>query len=112
MTIVRRLAWVTLAFVSLIAICPDFFATYSPTRQYRDLPYASPGSYRGASLEWFVKGEPYRVLGIIPATRRLIGSPEPGRFFLLGSDGFGRDWDSRLWPGASGSLLVAPPALS
>jgi len=112
MKALRILAWSTLVLVSLIAICPDFFATYSPTRQYRDLPYASPGLYRGASLEWFVRGEPYRVLGIMPASRRLIGSPEPGRVFLLGSDEFGRDWYSRLCHGASVSLLVAPLAAS
>lgn len=112
MKVVRRLAWVALALVSLIAICPDFFATYSPTRQYRDLPYASPGLYRGASLEWFVQGEPYRVFGMIPASRRLIGAREPGRVFLLGSDEFGRDWYSRLCHGASVSLLVAPVAAS
>ena len=104
----RILAWCALALVSLIAICPGFFATYSPTRQYRDLPYAAPGFYKGASLHWFVEGEPYRVLGFIPASRRLIGSPEPGRLFLLGSDEFGRDWYSRLCYGASVSLLIAP----
>lgn len=108
MKAVRFAAWVALALISVIAICPDFFATYSPTRQYRDLPYAAPGFYKGASLNWFVKGEPYRVLGIIPASRRLIGSPEPGRVFLLGSDEFGRDWYSRLCHGASISLLIAP----
>jgi peptide/nickel transport system permease protein len=110
MKVVRLLAWCALAFVTLIAICPDFFATYSPTRQYRDLPYAAPGFYNGASLNWFVQGEPYRVLGVIPASRRLVGSPEPGRVFLLGSDEFGRDWYSRLCYGASVSLLVAPLA--
>jgi peptide/nickel transport system permease protein len=93
-----------------MAICPDFFATYSPTRQYRDLPYAPSGFYKGASLNWLVEGEPYRVFGIIPASRRLIGSPEPGRLFLLGSDEFGRDWYSRLCHGASVSLMVAPLA--
>lgn len=108
MKAVRVAAWVTLALIGFVAICPDFFATYSPTRQYRDLPYAAPGFYKGASLSWFVKGEPYRVLGIIPASRRLIGTPEPGRVFLLGSDEFGRDWYSRLCHGASISLLIAP----
>jgi len=107
---IRFAAWVALAFIGLVAICPDFFATYPPTRQYRNLPYAAPGFYNGASLHWFVSGEPYYFLGIIPASRRLIGSPEPGRIFLLGSDEFGRDWYSRLCHGASISLLVAPLA--
>lgn len=108
MRVVRALAWTALAVIAAVAICPDFFATYSPTRQYRDYPYASPGSYQGGSLQWFVSGEPYRVLGVIPASYRLLGSTDPGQVFLLGSDEFGRDWYSRLCHGASISLLVAP----
>jgi peptide/nickel transport system permease protein len=110
MKIARSLAWVALALVIAVAVCPDFFAMYSPTRQYRDFPYASPGSYQGGSLRWFVSGEPYRVLGVFPASHRLMGSADPGRVFLLGSDEFGRDWYSRLCHGASISLLIAPVA--
>jgi peptide/nickel transport system permease protein len=108
MRVARALAWTALALVTAVAICPDFFATYSPTRQYRDFPYASPGSYQGGSLKWFVSGEPYRVLGVIPASHRLLASADPGRVFVLGSDEFGRDWYSRLCYAASISLLVAP----
>ena len=43
----RRLAWGLLAAVYLVALFPDFFSPHSPTRQYRDLPYAPPGRYHG-----------------------------------------------------------------
>ena len=106
----RIAAWALLACACVIAIFPDFFSPYSPSHQYRDFPYASPGRYQGASVQWLVRGEPYRWLGVMPASIRLFGSPEPGRLFLLGTDEFGRDWFSRLCHGASVSLLLAPLA--
>src|SRR5205814_604404 len=57
-----------------------------------------------------VHGEPYRWLGMVPASVRLLGTAEPGRILLLGSDEFGRDWYSRLCHGASVSLFLAPAA--
>ncbi|PYR38431.1 MAG: hypothetical protein DMF89_09380 [Acidobacteria bacterium] len=110
MKIVRVSAWTLLVAFCLMALCPDFFAPYSPTRQFRDLPYAAPGLYDGARLTWFPEGEPYNVLGLAPSTRHLFGATEPGRIFLLGTDEFGRDWYSRLCHGASVSLFVAPLA--
>ncbi|MBZ5556535.1 MAG: ABC transporter permease [Acidobacteriia bacterium] len=107
---VRLAAWIFLAFIGVIAILPDFFSPYSPSHQYRDFPYAPPGRYHGASVHWFVHGEPYRWLGLVPASVRLFGSPEPGRLFVLGTDEFGRDAFSRLCHGASVSLLLAPMA--
>ena len=95
---------------AVVAIFPHFCSPYSPSRQFRDLPYAAPGRYHGASVQWLVPGEPYRWLGVVPASLRLFGSPEPGRVLLLGSDEFGRDWYSRLCHGASVSLLLAPAA--
>jgi len=110
MTNVRYAAWVLLGCVSLVAVFPDFFSPYSPTRQHRELPYAAPGRYHDASIRWLVRGEPYRWLGVVPASIRLFGAPEPGRVFLLGTDEFGRDWFSRLCHGASVTLLFAPMA--
>jgi peptide/nickel transport system permease protein len=94
----------------LIALFPDFFSPYSPSHQYRDEPYAPPGLYHDTSVQWLVHGDPYRWLGLVPASLRLVGVREPGRLFLLGSDEFGRDWYSRLCHGASISLLLAPAA--
>jgi peptide/nickel transport system permease protein len=107
---VRVAAWLLLGFTCLVAIFPDFFSPYSPSRQFRDLPYAPPGRHADASVRWLVHGEPYRWLGLVPASIRLFGAPEPGRLFLLGTDEFGRDWYSRLCHGASVSLLLAPTA--
>ena len=102
----RSTAWTLLIVVALVAACPDFCSPYSPTRQFRDLPYAAPGRYHGGSVRWLVRGEPYRWLGVVPASLRLFGSPEPGRVFLLGTDEFGRDLLARLIWGARVSLLA------
>jgi peptide/nickel transport system permease protein len=107
---IRRAAWLLLALVVLVAIFPDFFSPYSPARQHRDFPYAAPGRYDGASVQWLAHGEPYRWLGVVPASMHLFGTPEPARLFVLGTDEFGRDWFSRLCHGAAVSLLVAPLA--
>ena len=54
----------------------------------------------------FVRGDPYKVWGIIPATVRLFGVEEPGRLFLLGTDARGRDFLSRLLYGGRISLFI------
>ena len=57
-------------------------------------------------IKLFVKGAPYRLFGFIPADRHLFGVDAPGRIFLLGTDGLGRDVFSRLLFGAQISLTV------
>jgi len=54
----------------------------------------------------FVKGSRYRLLGFIPTDLHLFGVDAPGRVFLLGTDGLGRDVFSRLLFGAQISLTV------
>ncbi len=110
MRALRAGAWAVLAVAAIIAACPDFVSPYPPNQQFRDYPYAPPGRSAGASIEWLVRGEPYRWLGVVPASLRLVGTREPGRMFLLGTDEFGRDWYSRLCHGASLSLTMAPLA--
>jgi peptide/nickel transport system permease protein len=110
MSHVRSAAWIVLVTVSLLALFPDFLSPYSPARQHRDFPYASPGRYNHASVSWLSRGEPYRWLGLVPASRRLVTMTEPGGVFLLGTDEFGRDWYSRLCHGAATSLLLVPAA--
>ena len=64
---------------------------------------------------FFVKGEPYKLWGLIPADRHLFGVRDfaaantldkPGTFFLLGADKYGRDVFSRLIYGARISLSI------
>lgn len=57
-------------------------------------------------LRFFVKGDPYKLLGLIPADRHLFGAEGEGRIFLIGSDQFGRDEFSRLLYGARVSLSI------
>jgi peptide/nickel transport system permease protein len=56
-------------------------------------------------LYFFVNGANYRLLGIIPARWHLFGA-EGARFYLLGSDAFGRDQFSRILYGGQVSLLA------
>lgn len=56
-------------------------------------------------LQIFVQGEPYRLLGLIPADLRLFGVDQ-GYIHLAGTDHFGRDMLSRLIYGAQISLSV------
>lgn len=57
-------------------------------------------------LRLFVKGAPYRLLGFIQTDRHLFGVEQPGRLYLLGTDGLGRDVFSRLLFGGQISLTV------
>lgn len=60
----------------------------------------------GYPLQLFIKGEPYKLFGIIPGDIHLFGVPNPGHLFLLGSDINGRDNFSRLFFGAQKSLTI------
>jgi peptide/nickel transport system permease protein len=63
-------------------------------------------------LGFFVKGQPYKLLGLIPWDRHFFGVENPGRagstptFFLLGGDKYGHDLLSRILYGARISLSV------
>ncbi len=57
-------------------------------------------------LRFFVRGAPYRLLGFIPGDVHLFGVEEPGRIFLFGADGLGRDLFSRVLYAAQISLTV------
>jgi peptide/nickel transport system permease protein len=69
---------------------------------------------RRCYLRFFVEGEPYRLLGIIPMRTRLLGvDPVPdargeyfSRLYLLGGDGSGRDIFSRICYGARVSMTI------
>ena len=57
-------------------------------------------------LRFFVRGEPYRLLGLVTSDRHLFGVDLPARVYLLGTDSFGRDQFSRLLYGGQISLTV------
>jgi peptide/nickel transport system permease protein len=57
-------------------------------------------------LHFFAKGEPYKLLWLIPTDRHFIGVEGDGRIFLMGTDQFGRDVFSRLLYGARISLSI------
>lgn len=47
-------------------------------------------------LGFFVKGDPYKLLGIIPGDIHFFGAKEENVFFILGTDSSGRDLFSRV----------------
>ena len=57
-------------------------------------------------VRFFVRGEPYRILFVIPGRLRLIGIEDGGTMFLLGTDVLGRDLLSRMLKAAQVSLSV------
>ena len=57
-------------------------------------------------LRFFVRGEEYKLLGLISSDIHLFGTEAPGHIFLLGTDKFGRDIFTRLLFGARISLSV------
>jgi peptide/nickel transport system permease protein len=71
----------------------------------------APGGYRedrGRTypLRLVVRGESYELLGLVRWDFHLFGVDEPGRIFLFGTDGFGRDQFSRLLYGGQISLFA------
>jgi peptide/nickel transport system permease protein len=64
---------------------------------------------------FLVPGHPYRILGLIPARRHLVGvvAPAPGeRLHLLGTDRLGRDQWSRLVHGTQTSMTIGLVAVT
>jgi peptide/nickel transport system permease protein len=57
-------------------------------------------------IQFFIKGEPYKLFGFIPSDIHLFGVADPARLFLTGSDINGRDNFSRLFYGAQKSLTI------
>lgn len=57
-------------------------------------------------IKLLVKGEDYKLLGLIPMNLHLFGVDAPARLYLLGADMNGRDNYSRLFFGAQKSLTI------
>lgn len=70
-----------------------------------DLNVYVPDRTQPHSLQFFVRGDQYRVLGLFSSTLHLFGA-DNARVYLLGTDGFGRDQLSRLLYGGRVSLTA------
>ena len=58
-------------------------------------------------IKFFVKGDPYKLFGLIPMERHLFGVQEQGQtLYLLGADNLGRDLLSRIIYGSRISLSI------
>ena len=57
-------------------------------------------------LRFFVSGDRYKLLGLVPTDLHLVGLDEPGVYFPFGTDALGRDLFSRMLLGARISLFV------
>jgi peptide/nickel transport system permease protein len=57
-------------------------------------------------LRLFARGEEYRLWGVIPGNRHLLGVQGGGQLYLLGTDRLGRDLFSRIVYGARISLTI------
>jgi peptide/nickel transport system permease protein len=110
-------------------IAPYGFASQDPDASYRPpmrihlspwpTAYASVGSYneyreriykedtgRPIRLRFFARGEPYKLLWLLPTRIHLFGFSGGDRVYVLGTDQFGRDYFSRMLYAAQISLSV------
>ena len=74
-------------------------------REGGEFEYAEEPARR-VPIRFFVLGESYRWLGLVPSNVHLFGVDEPQRVMMLGADGFGRDVFSRLIFGSQISLTI------
>jgi peptide/nickel transport system permease protein len=123
-----RFAVGVLVVLHALVLGAGFVSPYDPSEQNRLTPFAPPSRVRfvdaagDLQLRPFVyalvedperpslyREDPsrrYPVRFFVDGGRRLFGVDEPGRVFLLGTDGLGRDQLSRLLHGGRISLLA------
>lgn len=57
-------------------------------------------------IRFFVRGDPYRLLGLFPSDLHLFGVEAPHRIYLMGGDSLGRDVFTRILIGGGVSMTV------
>ena len=128
---------IVLILLYLMMIFAEFIAPYNPGTSFPEKSFHPPGvswyssdlgfgpqvqdravvnevTWRYARLKgssqrvkFFVKGEPYKLWGLIPMDRHLFGMENPkDPVFLMGSDNLGRDLFSRILFGSRISLTI------
>jgi peptide/nickel transport system permease protein len=70
-------------------------------------PITGPDYDNPRPIRFFVKGYPYRLLGLIPSETHLFGTGDGKPFHVLGTDKLGRDIFSRGAAGSRISLAIA-----
>lgn len=61
---------------------------------------------RALALQWFTRGAPWKLFGVLPGDRHLFGVAAPERVFVFGADPLGRDLLTRVLYGAQVSATV------
>jgi peptide/nickel transport system permease protein len=65
-----------------------------------------PDTTRVYPLRLFVRGDAYKLLGLIPGDRHIVGVDQGGRLHFLGTDHLGRDLLSRILLASQVSLTI------
>jgi peptide/nickel transport system permease protein len=74
---------------------PTAYVSTQTFNEYRERVFTEDPN-RPLPLRFFVRGEPYKLLWLIPTNVHLFGVEGEKRIHLLGTDGAGRDYLSRL----------------
>ena len=121
----RRLPTTILIVLHVMLLLAGFLGPYDPAMQNRTAPLAAPmGAHfvdaNGAfhlrpfvmwageayPIRFGVTGSTYKLLGTWTTHTHLFGVDQPTRWFLLGTDEFGRDLFSRILWGGQISVLI------